>query len=77
MKKHPALYCALLLASVSLAVAHAQTPAAARPTTATAPQPPAGLYAALGEKAGIVRLVDGRIASDVRRAAPVCSEGAY
>ena len=25
----------------------------------------------------IVRLVDGRIASDVRRAAPVCSEGAY
>lgn len=25
----------------------------------------------------VVRLVDGRIASDVRRAAPVCSEGAY
>ena len=58
MKKHTALYCALLLASASLAAAHAQTPAAARPTTATAPQPPAGLYAALGEKAGIVHLVD-------------------
>lgn len=48
-----ALCCALALAGANLA--HAQTAAmpTVSPTTA-----PVGLYAALGEKAGIVRLVD-------------------
>ena len=49
-----------MLASASLTGVHAQTPAAASPSNAAAPlaPAPAGLYAALGEKAGIVRLVD-------------------
>ncbi len=47
-----------MLASASLTGVHAQTPAAAPPSIAAAPLAPAGLYAALGEKAGIVRLVD-------------------
>lgn len=60
MKNTIALACALLLASASLTGVHAQTPAAASPSIAAAPLAPAptGLYAALGEKAGIVRLVD-------------------
>lgn len=60
MKNTIALACALLLASASLTGVHAQTPAAAPPSIAAAPlaPAPAGLYAALGEKAGIVRLVD-------------------
>ncbi|MEZ5719910.1 MAG: group 1 truncated hemoglobin [Burkholderiaceae bacterium] len=58
MKNTIALACALLLASAGLTGVHAQTPAAAPPSTAAAPLAPAGLYAALGEKAGIVRLVD-------------------
>ena len=58
MKNTTALSCALLLASASLTGVHAQTPAAASPSIAAAPLAPAGLYAALGEKAGIVRLVD-------------------
>ena len=60
MKNTTALYCALLLAGASLTGVHAQTRAAASQPKAAAPQAPApaGLYAALGEKAGIVRLVD-------------------
>lgn len=58
MKNTTALYCALLLAGASLTGVHAQTPAAAPRPTVAVPLAPAGLYAALGEKAGIVRLVD-------------------
>ena len=54
-----AWYCSVVLAGLGWTGVHAQTAAtvSARPAVVQTPAP-AGLYAALGEKAGIERLVD-------------------